>query len=227
MADQADQIMQNLRKMLLSMPDLRKVNTLRFGDQLNIEMIRMINELLPELEVLKMQYQNDSPSLYRGEPINFKAVVELTVHISGMGTHPSSRVPLKFDRLEHLVLNGYSCQSQKWTEFIVQNKQLRTLVLMPGLCILANENMDQHLMQFAVQLTKLDELFVYGDFISSPEQMIQFVGECKQLRKLHLRFLYSDGEKRESFTVAMTSNWKVTQKRIEERCDDLIFEREI
>lgn len=131
MADQSDQVLQNLRQMLLNMPGLRKVNTLRFGDQLNIKMMQMINELLPDLEVFETQCQNDIFTMYQGETINFKSVVELTVHISGAGTHPTS-IPLSFDRLEHLVLNGYSSQSQTWTEFIVQHKQLRSLVLMPG-----------------------------------------------------------------------------------------------
>lgn len=86
--------------------------------------------------------------------------------------------------------------------------------------------MDQQLMTFAAQLPNLVELFVYGDFISSSEQLIQFVGECRLLRKLHLRFLHSNDKMRE-FVTAMSSGWKATEKHIEERCIDVIFERDI
>ena len=119
----AAEILQSVRKVLLSMPHLRKVNTLRFGDQMGIELLCLVNELLLELEVLEIQCPNDSFSTYSGDVINFKLVNHLTVHISGMGIR-STRVPLTFDRLDHLVLNGYSRHAQKWTEFIIQNKSL-------------------------------------------------------------------------------------------------------
>lgn len=206
------------------MPHLRKVNTLRFGDQMGIELLCLVNELLLELEVLEMQCPNDSFSTYSGDVINFKLVNHLTVHISGAGTH-STRVPLTFDRLEHLVLNGYSRHSQKWTEFIIQNKSLRTLVLMPGHCMFADENMDQNLMIIAAGLPKLAELFVYGDFISSPNRLKQFIAETKALVKLHLRFLYASELVREAFINAMGNDWHVTQQLVDHRCNDLIFER--
>lgn len=220
------ELLQSIRSALLRMPHLRKVNTLRFGDQMSIEILSLIKELLPELEVLEMQCQNDIFSKYQGNPINFPNLVQLTVHISGPGTRPA-RVPISFNRLEHLVLNGYSQHGDKWTEFIVQNTELRTLVLMPGLCILTEENMDENLMQLAAMLPKLAELFVYGDFISSADRLVQFVNECKVLVKLHLRFLHNNESMRESFASAMTINkWNVTRQRVEERCNDFVFERQ-
>lgn len=223
----ADKMLQNIRTVLTQMPHLGKVNTLRFGDQMNIEMLAAINELLPELVVLETQCQNDSFSKYQGLPINFKKVTELTVHISGSGLRPT-QIPISFDQLQHLVLNGYSRHADEWTQFIVQNVQLRSLVLVPGLCILTEENMDNNLMKFATMLPKLSELFVYGDFISSPERLIQFVQESKALVKLHLRFFYGDELMRTSFASAMTTNnWNVTRQRVKEQCNDLICERQL
>lgn len=219
-----DETFRSVRKALLTMPHLRKVNTLRFGDQMGVELLCLINDLLCELEVLEIQCQNDSFSAYQGECINFKKVNQLTVHIAGPGIRPT-RVPLSFDRLEHLVLNGYSRHGDKWTEFIIQNKQLQTLVLMPGHCVFADENMDQNLMLMAAELPKLTELFVYGDFISSPNQLARIVNEFKALVKLHLRFLYNNEPVREAFVNAMASKWSVTQQRVDHRCNDLIFER--
>lgn len=218
------EILQSVRKVLLSMPHLRKVNTLRFGDQMGIDLLTLVNELLLELEVLEIQCANDNFSTYSGDVINFKLVSHLTVHISGAGTR-SIRVPLTFDRLEHLVLNGYSRHSQKWTEFIIQNKSLRTLVLMPGHCAFADENMDQNLMVIAAQLPKLAELFVYGDFISSPNRLKQFIAETTALVKLHLRFLCASESVRQAFITAMGSDWHVTEQLVDHRCNDLIFER--
>lgn len=222
----AEELLQNVRKTLIRMPHLRKVNSLRFGDQMNIEMLSLINELLPELEVLETQCQNDSFSKYQGDAINFKNVTELTVHNFGPGIQPS-RVPISFDRLEHLVLDGYSRNSVKWTEFILQNAQLKTLALMPGLCIPNEEIMDENLMKFATMLPKLTKLFVYGDFISSADRLIQFVKQSKSLTKLHLRFLYSDDLLQDSFADTMKSNnWNVCRQRVDDRCNDFIFQRQ-
>lgn len=220
------EMLQSVRKVLLMMPHLRKVNTLRFGDQMNGDLLSLINELLPELEVLETQCQNDCFSGYQGNVINFKHVNQLTIHISGSGMHPAD-VPLSFDRLEHLIFDGYSRNAIKWTEFIVQHKQLKTLVLMPGLCIFADENIDQSLMRFAAELPQLAELFVYGDFISTPDCLIQFVSGCQSLTKLQLRFLRCDETIRESFVHAMGSGWSVTKENIAEHCNDLIFERRL
>lgn len=216
--------MESVRKVLLTMPHLRKVNTLRFGDQMGVEMLCLINDLLHELEVLEIQCANDSFSKYEGESINFKEVNYLTVHISGAGTRPT-RIPLSFEQLQHLALNGYSRHGEKWTEFIIQNKQLETLVLMPGHCVFADENMDENLMLLAAGLPKLSELFVYGDFISSPNRLVQIVGAFKALVKLHLRFLYGNESVREAFITAMATEWNVTPERIDHRCYDLVFER--
>lgn len=220
----ADETMQSVQKALLTMPHLRKVNTLRFGDQMGVEMLCLINNLLLELEVLEIQCPNESFSNYQGESINFKKVNQLTVHISGPGTRPT-RVPLTFDRLENLVLNGYSQNGVKWTEFIIQNKMLQTLVLMPGHCVFADENMDKNLMLMATELPKLTEVFVYGDFISSPNRLAQFLGAAKALMKLHLRFLYGNEAVREAFINAAASEWNVKRQLVDHRCNDLIFER--
>lgn len=223
-----EQLLENARNVLLTMPDLRKVNSLRFGEKMCVELLCLINELLPKLEVLETQCNNDNFSMYQGESINFKHVNQLTVHISGVGIQPN-RIPFTFERLENLILIGYSRQSEKWTDFIVENKQLKTLTLVPGLCILSNENMDQHLMRFAVELPQLAELFVYGDFISSPDRLLQFIAECKNLVKIHLRFLYSNQETQGAFGIALQSEWSVTKLRMRRSndviCNDLVFEK--
>lgn len=137
--------------------------------------LRMLSELLPKLESLKL-LRFYGKSHFEGNHIHFEHMKTFEMKVIQHFPDTMQTVPLVFGYLEEIKFDG-SCD--KWFEIIVHNEHLKKI---DGV----GEFSDEQLQQIVKDLTNLEELSMRlnAKTIDSIEKVMGFIGRSMKLKKV-------------------------------------------
>lgn len=168
--------------------------------------LNFLNENLPKLEELELHSTVENQKNYDGNEIHFKNVKRLVIK----SVTEDSPEKLKFDQLEELQIDCYSKLTDKWMDFVVENKKLRKFG--PLFCSLNH----QQLLSLAKNLPNLTELATFCEPNIRAQNVYRIIGSSKKLNKLKF-FTHSGSflskEELNKILFNLNEEWEINIKK--------------
>lgn len=165
---------------------IRSLNVMMAANDDDCNFLQRINEFLPELEQLHLSWEANSLDHVPDNVITFKNLKKLVLDFA-FNSFSLKVVPFEFDQLSELEINNISLLTDDWMDFIVQNKALTKLVVLPFNTndVYFDRPNNQDLMRFAKELSKLTALTVDVTEITT-NCILQFLTRCDSVAEVHL-----------------------------------------
>lgn len=144
----------------------------------SMELLHVVNENLPNLDVFDFYIPSDSPS-YNDPEVEFKQVKEISIKDNG---HYIRTGNILFKQLKKLELSNFGRLDNVTADFIGSNENLETLIITFG-----NLN-NSTLLTLALKLKNLVEVDIRCDLDIPIENIVEFIENNPKLKKITLNF---------------------------------------
>lgn len=195
--------------MLQLNPQLRSVSMMKC----DMEMLRMLHQYVPSLEVIKIIYFSDFAK-FAGEPVHFPHLKVLKFGSNYMQQR-FDRAPVIATTLEEFEYGGPAIS---WLDFLQQNIQLKKLEI--------GEIYDEQFSLLLEKLDNLEELSVKYDILSV-DKVLNCIEKATKLRKVSFGKISFDASKK--IIDGLGSIWRMTvgydAESVFEKKDELIRAR--
>lgn len=159
------------------------------ADSNELNFYRRVNQILPQLMHLNLCWQMNSFKHHNHKSIKFKNVKSLVLDFAFNSFSGARTLPLVFDQLTEMEINSIPLLTDDWMHFIIQNKTLTKLILLPfnETDFYFNRPNNQDLMRFAKELRMLNTLVIDATGIST-NSLLQFLQMAKTLTTIQLHW---------------------------------------
>lgn len=168
-------------------PQIQSLDIGLASDGHELELYRQVNQILPALERLNLCWDMHSFKYHDNKIVTFKHLKSLVLDFRFNSFSGGRVLPLQFDQLIELEINHIPILTTEWMDFIIQQKGLTKLTVLP--CdvthVFHNRPNNQDLMRFGKELNNLNALKIDATAITT-ECLLQFMEMCKFLTELRL-----------------------------------------
>lgn len=159
-----------------------------FQKEYDVSLIRAISEHLPLLKVLVLWTPDDRFWSFRNQQITFESVKKFTLNsYYYRSTESVECMPLHFGKLETLTLDGFNQYQDHLLDFVMQNKDLTKLSIVPEIDEFDDLKIDDF-GKIVNALPKLVEFEFCADMFMEDE-LLSFLNDSKMLEKVRLLFI--------------------------------------
>lgn len=153
----------------------------------NLKFLNETQNILPNLENLKIYQFMKSDEKYEGDPIRFEKVKTLKINSTGNDVNPEH---IYFDQLHELELTAEPEINNKWFDFIDQqtNKNLSRLIL-------NSKNLtNEQFVAIAEKKSHLKMIKIVSHLNISADAITQFINISNSLERMELHVLMTQAE---------------------------------
>lgn len=177
-----------------------QIKILRLESSTSMELIDTVNEKLSDLEFLEFRIPQDMPT-YEGPEIRMSKVKNVTIRDTQNKFLPGK---ISFKKLDQMRLSVFGHINAEWTEFIVANKNLKSLTM-----VIWNVN-NTALLELSDKLNDLVEANFNVDNNIEIDNIAKFLESNKHMKTLNLNFPIGSIIFLDELAEKLKENWKIT-----------------
>lgn len=174
--------MSQILTFLTKNPQIRSLDITLPANGYEHDFYRKINEILPELEQLRLCWDANSFKHHGNNVVAFKRLKKLALDFTFNSFTGARVLPFVFDQLTELEINNIPVLTEEWMEFIIRNKSLTKLTVLPfnEADVYFDRPNNQDLLRFAQKLSALNALTIDVTGITT-NCILQFMMQCESV----------------------------------------------